>query len=575
MVFGQTPYMERKVTVSLKGETAASALRKVSLAGGFVFSYNPDILDQDELLTHEFVNRSVREVLDELFKGDIQYKARGRYIILTKSPKTSSRKEPAVVSGYVVDESTGERLKDVSVYDPVTLTSTITDSYGYFEIKVDRPASDIILSVNRQHYTDTVFAVSDDKRLLNIPLRVNKDKLAVFADSVNQKLKRIWRKQETWFNNINLRNIDDSLYRTFQASLVPFVGTNHKMSAHVTNDYSLNLVGGYSLGVRKVEVGGVINLVRGDVRGFQAAGIFNGVGGETNGFQLAGVANANEGVVRGSQFAGVLNLNADESKGLSVAGVGNIAWGPRATGQLAGVFNVARREVEGAQIGGVFNFAGKKLKGTQVSGVLNVVGQEVWGAQIAGVINVAPRVYGTQIGLINVADSLRGVPVGLLSFVARGYHKIEVSADEIFYNNIAFRTGVRQFYNILTVGANPSTYGDEKTLWSFGYGLGTSSRLTRWLFLDFDLISNQIVDGNTIEALNLLNKAYLGVDIQAFRKVSLSVGVTLNGHITETSFDGYPELFTHYQPDVFFDRNVGGDYNLKMWFGAKVGVRFL
>src|SRR5690606_28253556 len=150
--------------------------------------------------------------------------------------------EPAIVSGYVVDESTGERLRDVSIYDPVTLSSAVTDSYGYFEIKIDRPPSEIILSVNREHYVDTVLAVQNEGRLLNIPIRVNKEKLAVLADSVNQKLKRFWQKSETWFNNINinLRNIDDSLYRSFQLSLVPFVGTNHKMSGHVANDYSLN-----------------------------------------------------------------------------------------------------------------------------------------------------------------------------------------------------------------------------------------------------------------------------------------------------------------------------------------------
>ncbi|HEY9487176.1 MAG TPA: sigma factor [Chryseosolibacter sp.] len=61
-----------------------------------------------------------------------------------------------------------------------------------------------------------------------------------------------------------------------------------------------------------------------------------------------------------------------------------------------------------------------------------------------GILNVAPKVNGTQIGLINVADIVRGVPIGLMSLVWKGYHKIEISADEIFYNNLSFRTGVRQ-----------------------------------------------------------------------------------------------------------------------------------
>src|SRR5690606_28716301 len=123
------------------------------------------------------------------------------------------------------------------------------------------------LSVNREHYIDTTLRVSDDRRLVNVPIRVNKDNFVVLADSVGQKLKRFWERQERWFHNINLRNIDDSLHRRFQISFVPYVGTNHKLSGHVVNDYSLNVVGGYSLGVQKLEFGGVFNVVRGDVQG--------------------------------------------------------------------------------------------------------------------------------------------------------------------------------------------------------------------------------------------------------------------------------------------------------------------
>ena len=93
------------------------------------------------------------------------------------------------------------------------------------------------------------------------------------------------------------------------------------------------------------------------------------------------------------------------------------------------------------------------------------------------------------------------------------------------------------------------------------------------MFLNLDLTSNQIVKGNTIEAVNLLNKFYLGLDYQAFKKLSLTFGATLNGHITKNEYDGYFPLFTDYQPNIFYDRNFS-DYNLKMWLGAKVGLRF-
>src|SRR5690606_38989007 len=49
-------------------------------------------------------------------------------------------------------------------------------------------------------------------------------------------------------SSINMRNIRDTLYRDFQVSFVPFVGTNEMLSGNVINDYSLNVLGGYSLG---------------------------------------------------------------------------------------------------------------------------------------------------------------------------------------------------------------------------------------------------------------------------------------------------------------------------------------
>jgi hypothetical protein len=606
-VLADVPLLERKISVAFHGERLDASLTKIGKIAGFTFSYSPAIFEASKIINDSFVNKSVRQVLDEFFKGTIEYKTRGRHIILTKAEVTSLKKEPAILTGYVVDEATGEHLKNVSVYDPITLTSTLTDSYGYFEIKIDKPSADVILSVNKLDYTDTLVAVQPHGRLLNIPMRINKDKIAVIADSVSQKIKRFWKAQVLYFQNINVLNIEDTLYRTTQLSLVPFVGTNHKLSGNVINDYSFNIFGGYSLGVEKLEIGGLFNLVRGDMNGAQFGGTFNAVGGKMNGVQFAGIFNANRDTTRGAQFAGVFNVNwshaekfsaagtlninrqgaegvqlagvgnmtAGEQKGSQLAGVFNISTGNTGPLQLAGVYNLAARDMHGLQGAGVFNLTAGNVRGTQLAPVFNLAGRNVKGSQISALFNFARHVHGTQIGLINMADSMKGVPIGLMSFVWKGYHKIEVSADEIFYTNVAFRTGVREFYNIFTAGAKPSTFKDQETLWSFGYGVGTAPRVSRKIFLNLDVTSNQVVHGNSIETLQLLNKLYIGFDYQAFRKVSLTFGGTLNGYVTERGFDQDESLFTHYHPDIFYTRDIGSRHNLKMWIGGKVGLRFL
>jgi hypothetical protein len=601
------PFLERTLTISFNQERVDDALKKLSKQGGFTFSYNSSIFETERVINHQFVNKTVREILDQMFNGSLQYKVRGKYLILTKAPVSSSKKEQ-VLTGYVVDEATGERLRNVSIYDPVTLSSTITDSYGFFEIRIDKPTTDLRLAINKQNYTDTLVMVpSGNGRLLNIPIRINTDKIASLADSVGSKFKKIWARTKLLTKSkFNMVNIDDTIHRKFQMSFVPFIGTNHAMSGNVINDFSLNILGGYSLGITHAEFAGIFNMVRGNVRGFQAAGIFNAVGGDVEAFQLAGVFNANKGHTRGAKFAGIFNFDWEEvhdfsgagvfnfarrgSRAVQLAGAGNLTVGDQksphvaglfnfttgdARSQFAGSYNFTGRDMSGWQAAGIFNFTAKNVKGVQSAGILNFAGKKMRGAQIAGILNYATTVHGTQVGLVNVADSVSGVPVGLLSVVMKGYHKIEIAADEIFYTNLSFRTGVRQFYNILTVGAQPATFRNDETLWTFGYGIGTAPRLSKKLFLNLDVTANQIMQGRAVDAVNLLNKVYLGVDFQMMKKLSLTAGATLNGYVTDNTFDGYSALFTDYKPHVFRNRDMGHDLNLKMWWGAKIGVRFL
>jgi hypothetical protein len=589
--YAEVPLLERVISITLETERMDVALRKISQQGNFTFSYNPTVIDASRIVNGSFNGMTVREVLDELFKGSVQYKSRGTYIILTKGQaKTSTTSE--TYSGYVVDEATGARLKNVSVYDPVSLSSAVTDAYGYFQIKVDKPPAELMLAVKKKNYSDTVVAVQPGKtKLLKIPISIDESKIETIADSVAEKFKRFWETKVLALNPANIENITDTIYRDTQVSIFPYLGTNRHLSGNVINDYSFNIFGGYSRGVRKLEVGGFFNIDRDDVDGFQFAGIFNAVGGKVSAMQFAGLANLNLNSAKGVQFAGIINMNWNSSQKFSAAGLVNITNGSSTGGQVAGQGNFTMGDQRGPHIGGLFNyasgnggpvqvaglmnFAGKDFEGTQVGGMFNFVGRDIRGAQVGGLINYATNVHGVQVGFLNVADSVHGVPVGFMSIVSKGYHKIEISADEIFYTNLAFRTGVSQFYNIITAGVKPASFGEDETFWTFGYGIGTSPRLARWLNLNVDLTTSQIVKGNNIEAINLLNKVFVGVEFEPVRKIGLAIGVTLNGQVTDALYGQYPELFTDYEPDIRYDHTYSNDINLKIWWGGKVGLRFL
>jgi hypothetical protein len=335
-VHAEVPLLERVISITLEGERMDVALRKISQQGNFTFSYNPTVIDASRIVNASFNGTTVREVLDELFKGTVQYKTRGTYVILTKGQASNSQ----TYSGYVVDEKTGERLKNVSVYDPVSLSSAVTDAYGYFQIKVDKPPEELMLAVKKKNYSDTIVAVQPGRtKLLKIPISINEDKIETLADSVAEKVKRFWETKVLPLNSTNIENITDTIYRKTQVSFFPYMGTNHRLSGNVINDYSFNVFGGYSRGVRKLELGGLFNIDRDDVSGFQFAGAFNAVGGKVSAVQLAGLANLNLDSVKGVQFAGIINLNWNSSQKFSTAGVVNVTNGNSTGGQVAGQGN--------------------------------------------------------------------------------------------------------------------------------------------------------------------------------------------------------------------------------------------
>ncbi len=600
-----TPPLERQLSISFEGILIDAALNKLSKQGQFTFSYNPAILKSNFTISKVYDNNSVREILNDWFGKSINAKEKGNYIILTKAPAPTKKEivnNTVTITGYVTNGETGEKISEVSVYDKKSLTGAITNQFGFFRITLNNPNEEAVLSFNKRSFKDTLITLnSSSTQFMNMvmmpevqvgvaeiessedsvevvvtipvaqpdidPLPIEPAQKRSFRDFLQKKIfsKNIFSKKK---GGVNVNNINDPLYRDFQVSFVPFVGSNHKLSGNVINDYSVNVLGGYSRGTRKVEFGGLFNIDRGDVSYAQFAGLFNTVGGETYGVQMAGLGNLTRGQVTGSQFAGLLNANLD-----SVNAV-----------QLAGLFNVNGRTSQGVQMAGLFNLQPSYYKGSQFAGLLNIATHQMHGTQIAGLLNFAHHIRGAQIGLVNYADSVRGVPLGLLSIVSKGYHKIELSADEIFYINASFRTGVRQFYNILTVGLKPeslngSTPGSpnpsQENVWTFGYGIGTAPKLTNKLFLNVDLTANHVNEGSFTNSTSLLNKLYVGFDYQIARKISIAGGITLNGYMFDPSFNENPTLFTDFSPSIVNTHTFFSGHQLKMWWGAKFGIRFL
>lgn len=350
------------------------------------------------------------------------------------------------------------------------------------------------------------------------------------------------------------KDFEDTTRISVQFSFLPFVGTNGTESGNIINDVSFNLFGGYSAGTTSFEMAGLFNINRGDMTGVQLAGLFNQVGGKVDGVQLAGLFNSNLQSVKGVQLVGLTNFTTGEVEGV----------------QIAGLANFSPKSVNGVQVAGLANFSGKNTEGTQVAGLANFTAHEVKGAQV-GAFNFASKVDGFQLGVFNYADSISGVPVGLISFVRSGYHTVEFGVNEVLPFNLALRTGKREFYNILFAGIRPEI--NENVTWAFGYGLGTSPRLGKKTFLNIEVSSEQLNNGN-VQALNLINKLYVGGDYQISKKMGLFAGPTINFRVFDNSFDGHPDLFIYTKTRIRNEKIYSENISSQWWWGFRAGFRF-
>lgn len=565
------PLLERTVTLELDDEPVEKVLKLISKEAKVTFAYTSAEIDIDQNVSASFKTKTVREILELIFKGNVSFREKGKHIILTKVPpqpkKTSAiqPKIPFFINGYVIDAVTGEKITGVSIYDTRTLTAAVSNEFGYFSMMLREPVEENRLAVSRKNYNDTALVVKEDTYVfIKIPLSpesrpevppvVKYDTISkivtdtvfvapkVVSDTIQQD--SIVTLEPDW----GLSQKDTLLHEKVQGSFFPFVGTNGKESGRTVNDFSFNLVGGYSAGTKMLELGGIFNINLGDV----------------SYWQLAGLMNFNEGRMRGFQAAGLFNTNRKGVKGFQVAGIANVN-------------NGQSNRSNGAQVAGIINIRTGQFRGAQFAGVMNISKRRMRGIQVAPFVNYASNLKGMQIGFINIADTLRGVPIGFISYVKRGYHKLEISADEIFYTNIAFRTGTHKFYNIFTFGVKPESDPndeDRSTEWTFGYGFGMAPYIFDWLYLNIDLTSNQLNKGEFTKAINLLNKLYVGLEVQPFDRIGFAFGVTLNGYLTKNSYDGYYDIFTNYRPEIIKDHQYNNNTRLQMWWGLKGAIRF-
>lgn len=533
--------LAKRVTMDVKGEKIGLVLQKIGKAGGFYFTYNGALFARDSIVNVNVRNKPVREILDDLFNGTVDYKENEEYIILRYAVNHFSIEAESIVTaenlysitGRVVDIQTGKRVKNASVYEKRLLQSALTDEEGFFSLKFKGEHSGIVLTASKETYRDTsiIFLSSIDIKPEGYD-DPDKEKGTFMSDMLDSfRIGRWLTSSKQRIQNMNIPNFLTNM--PVQASLTPGLSSRGSMSGSVVNKFSLNLVGGYTAGVDGLEMAGVFNLNKADVRYVQVAGVLNMVGGSTEGVQMAGVFNVVGKNANGAQLSAVYNHVKGNVNGIQMSTI-NYVNGFTEGLQLSAVSNTVNGSLRGFQMTGVLNAVRKETQGLQLSAVGNVAMKSMRGFQFSGVFNYARHNKGLQLGLINLADTSTGVSLGLINIVKHGYHKLSISSNDLINANVSFKSGNANLYTIFIIGKN---FVQNENIETFGLGLGHDFFAGKRISVSTELTTQHLYLGRWDYA-NILNKFHVNFQFRLIKGISIYGGPVLNYYITEAP-NGY------------------------------------
>jgi hypothetical protein len=490
--------------------------------GNFRFAYYGKLVVKDSLVSIHADQYAIKEILDQLLNNRYEYKESKGFIILRYAPldlalvleKNSVVGDQQIVSGYIMDAKTNKRIENASVLERNALQSTLTDKDGFFELKLKNIPQSIELTVVKENYkTITTIFLSEIKIQMGSRKSATDYVDGDFSEIERTGIGRFFISSKQKIQSLNLGGFISNV--PVQASLIPSLSTRGMMNSQINSNFSLNLLGGYTGGVRGLEMAGLYNINRMNVDALQMAGLFNTVGGTVKGVQLAGIYNNVFGDLKGLQMSGIHNSVKGSQIGL----------------QISGIFNSVQNDSKGMQMAAIHNTVNCSQDGLQISGIYNIGNEAVRGAQIAGILNYAKELNGVQFGLINITGSPSGYSFGLLNFKKNGYKKISITSNEISDLNLSVKTGDNKLYTILTVGRS-DRQGEEK-LTSFGVGLGTNIKLGNRFTYNPEISTHYLYLGNW-DHLNTLNKFDSSFSFRIFKGVALSAGPTFNVYSSQS-----------------------------------------
>ncbi len=169
---GPTYSQTAKVSLDIKNQNLEQVLDEIERQSEFYFIFNQKQIDVDRTVNINADNKTIAEVLDNLFSGtDVNYAVLDRKILLTTEEldrralneyRASTEQQQVTVSGIVTDGTNNEPMIGVNIQLKGTTTGTMTGIDGSFTLSYPaRP--DAVLIFSFIGYATQEIPVGDNK----------------------------------------------------------------------------------------------------------------------------------------------------------------------------------------------------------------------------------------------------------------------------------------------------------------------------------------------------------------------------------------------------------------------------
>lgn len=139
LLSGSMTMNAQKVTYQFKEASLKTALKEVEKQLQFSIIYKKGVVNEDKLITENFENASLEDVLTSILGEDLTWTIQGKMIVISKKEhyqdtKLQQQKQKRI-SGIIKDAA-GEPIIGANVVEKGTTNGTVTDMDGKFSLDV-------------------------------------------------------------------------------------------------------------------------------------------------------------------------------------------------------------------------------------------------------------------------------------------------------------------------------------------------------------------------------------------------------------------------------------------------------